>query len=281
MVSVQARVKMVALAQRSGLSSRRACALLQVSRSMLYYQHRQPCRDKALAKELRDLSKSYPRWGYRLMRNKLQSPASYGRVYRIWRSEGLALPRKRKSKRLRGNKHRWMSAIAPNSIWAYDFVFDACANGQKLKCLTLIDEWTRECLAIIPEARIRSAEVINALSRLFAEHGSPAFIRSDNGPEFIAQNVQNWLKEQGVQTTYIQPGKPWQNGVIESFNARFRADCLDVEWFNSRREAKWIIENWRKQYNEQRPHSGIQYEIPTQKRKAWKLEQLKTKKRAA
>ena len=128
-----------------------------------------------------------------------------------------------------------MSAIAPNSIWAYDFVFDACANGQKLKCLTLIDEWTRECLAIIPEARIRSAEVINALSRLFAEHGSPAFIRSDNGPEFVAQNVQNWLKEQGVQTTYIQPGKPWQNGAIESFNARFRADCLDVEWFNSRR----------------------------------------------
>ena len=281
MVGVQARVKMVGLAQTRGVSSRRACALLNVSRSMLYYHHRQPERDAKLARQLRELSRCYPRWGYRLVRNKLKAPISYGRVYRIWRSEGLSLPRKRKSKRLRGKKHRWLSAICPNSIWAYDFVFDACANGQKLKCLTLIDEWTRECLAIVPAARIRSAEVINALSRLFALHGSPAFIRSDNGPEFVAQNVQNWLKEQGVETSYIQPGKPWQNGAIESFNARFRADCLDIEWFNNRREAKWVIENWRKEYNEQRPHSGIQYEIPAQKRKSWELEQLNTKKRAA
>ncbi len=280
-MSVQARLKMVALAQKRGLSSRRACTLLNMSRSMLYYQHRQPKRDRALATQLHDLSKQYPRWGYRLIRNKLEYPVSYGRVYRIWRSEGLSLPRKRKSKRLRGSGHRWMLPIAPNGIWAYDFVFDACANGQKLKCLTLIDEWTRECLAIVPAARIRSGDVINTLSRLFALHGAPAFIRSDNGPEFVACELQKWLEKQGVSTAYIQPGKPWQNGVIESFNARFRADCLDMEWFHHRREAKWFIENWRKQYNEERPHSGIQYEIPTQKRKHWKLKQKQIKEKAA
>ncbi len=281
MVGVQARVKMVEFARIRGLSSRRACTLLNLSRSMLYYKHRRPERDAALATELRSLRKRYPRWGYRLVRNKLNEQVSYGRVHRVWRLEGLSLPRKRRVKRLRGKKHRWMSASAPNGVWAYDFVFDSCANGQKLKCLTLIDEWTRECLSIIPAMRIRSTDVIQTLNRLFALHGPPSFIRSDNGPEFVAHSVQTWLKEQGVSTSYIQPGRPWQNGAIESFNARFRADCLDIEWFNDRREAKWVIENWRKEYNEERPHSGIRYEIPAQKRKDWELEQENIRKKTA
>lgn len=274
-------MKMVKFAQGRGLSSRRACALLSLSRSMLYYHHQKPQRDAALASELHELSNKYPRWGYRLIRNKLKEPVSYGRVHRIWRAEGLSLPRRRKSRRLRGKTHRWMSAIAPNGIWAYDFIFDACANGQKLKCLTVIDEWTRECLAIVPAARIRSGDVIAILSQLFALYGCPAFIRSDNGPEFVATSVQAWLREQDVSTSYIQPGKPWQNGAIESFNARFRADCLDVEWFRDRREAKWVIENWRKQYNEERPHSAIEYEIPIQRRKSWELNQQEVRKKAA
>ncbi len=281
MVGAPARMKMVKFAQSRGLSSRRACALLSLSRSMLYYNHQMPQRDAALASELHELSKKYPRWGYRLIRNKLKEPVSYGRVHRIWRAEGLSLPRRRKSRRLRGKTHRWMSAITPNGIWAYDFIFDACANGQKLKCLTVVDEWTRECLAIVPAARIRSVDVIEILSQLFALYGCPAFIRSDNGPEFVATSIQTWLREQDVSTSYIQPGKPWQNGAIESFNARLRADCLDVEWFRDRREAKWVIENWRKQYNEERPHSAIEYEIPIQRRKSWELNQQEVRKKAA
>ena len=248
---------------------------------MFYYKHQKPRGDAALELELRELSQKYPRWGYRLIRNKLKDRVSYGRVHRIWRSEGLSLPRRRKSKRLRGKKHRWMSAIAPNGIWAYDFIFDACANGQRLKCLTIVDEWTRECLAIVPAGRIRSTELINVLSRLFALYGPPAFIPSDNGPEFVAQSVQTWLRDQGVATSYIEPGRPWQNGCIESFNARFRADCLDIEWFNNRREAVWVIEKWRQEYNEQRPHSGINYEIPSQKRKSWESNQQQIRKEAA
>ena len=196
------------------------------------------------------------------MRNKLKDRISYGRVYRIWHAEGLSLPRKRKSKRLQGKKHRWLSAIAPNSIWAYDFVFDACANGQKLKCLTLIDEWTRECLAILPAARIRSAEVIDTLSQLFAIHGSPAFIRSDNGPEFSAAKVQQWLSKKQIKTIYIDPGSPWKNGSIESFHSRFRDECLGREMFLNLRQARVVISAWQLHYNKERPHGRLGYRSP-------------------
>ncbi len=248
---------------------------------MLYYTPLMPGRDKALGAELRQLSRRFPQWGYRPIRNKLSHRASYGRVHRVWRAEGLSLPRKRKSKRIRGTAHRWMSAIVPNSIWAYDFVFDACANGQKLKCLTIVDEWTRECLAIAPAARLRSYDVVCVLNRLIEKHGAPAFVRSDNGPEFVAKYVQSWLGKKGIATSYIQPGRPWQNGIIESFNARFRADCLDIEWFKNRREAAWVIERWRKEYNEERPHGGIGYQTPSQCRIKWQLNQEHIKKEAA
>jgi putative transposase len=153
-------------------------------------------------------------------------------------------------------------------VWAYDFVFDSCANGQQLKCLTVIDEWTRESLAIDVAGGIRSARVIEVLAQLVSVRGAPAFIRSDNGPEFVSAAILRWLTENGINTAHIAPGKPWENGSDESFNGRFRDECLNQEWFRNRREARAIIEAWRQHYNEVRPHSSIGYLTPNQFRAA-------------
>jgi putative transposase len=155
-------------------------------------------------------------------------------------------------------------ATGANQVWAYDFVHDRCANGQKLKLLTVVDEWTRECLAIEVGARINSSRVIEVLSRLMSRHGHPTFIRSDNGPEFVAHRVKEWLNNSGVQTSFIEPGKPWQNGANESFNGKLRDECLNMEWFRNRADAKSIVEQWRRYYNEERPHSSLNYHTPAQ-----------------
>lgn len=202
-----------------------------------------PAKDQPLAEELRALARQHPRWGYRLMRNKLSDPVSYSRGYRVCKQNGLCQPRRRPRKRLRGDQHRWMSPVTPNAVWAYDVAHDECANGQKLKCLVVVDEWTHEALSTHVGAQIRPREVIEILSRLFSICGPPAHLRSDNGPEFVAKAIQRWLAQQGVGTAYIEPGKPWQNGVAESFINVFRNDCLGVERFNNRLEAEVIIEN--------------------------------------
>ena len=132
-----------------------------------------------------------------------------------------------------------------NQVWAYDFVFDRCANGQQLKCLTITDEWTREGLAIEVDRRIRSTRVIEVLARLVSERGAPLYLRSDNGPEFVSQALLAWIVAQGIDTALIEPGKPWQNANGESFNGKFRDECLSLEWFRSRAEAKVVIERWR------------------------------------
>ena len=154
------------------------------------------------------------------------------------------------------------AGLGANHVWAYDFVFDTCANGQSLKCLTVIDEFTRECLAIDVAGSIRSGRVIEVLTRLISERGAPRFLRSDNGPEFVSKAILEWLEIAGIETALIDPGKPWQNGADESFNGRFRDECLSLEWFRSRREAKVIIETWRRHYNAVRPHSSLDYRTP-------------------
>ena len=147
-------------------------------------------------------------------------------------------------------------------VWAYDFVFDACANGQHIKCLSIVDDFTRECLAIDVAGSIRSARVIEILARLMSERGTPAFIRSDNDPEFVSLAILKWLAENKVDTAHIDPGKPWQNGTNESFNGRLRDECLNVEWFRTRREARIVIEAWRRHYNAVRPHMSLNYLTP-------------------
>lgn len=146
----------------------------------------------------------------------------------------------------------------------YDFVFDRSASGQQLKCLTVTDEWTKEGLAIEVDGRIRSGRVIDVLARLVSERGAPKFLRSDNGPEFVARALLQWIADQGIGTALIDPGKPWQNGVGESFNGKFRDECLSLEWFRSRAEAKVVIEAWRRHYNEVRPHSSLGYLTPAE-----------------
>jgi putative transposase len=265
MVSPRVCRDQVRFLQERGLSQRRACGLLDLPRSTLGYRLRQPEKDAAALAAMSRLSAQYPRYGYRRIRIFLRREGlamGINRARRLWRQAGLGLPRKRPRRRLAASRPRPLPPRAANHVWAYDFVFDSCANGQQLKCLTVVDEFTHECLAIDVAGSIRSARVIDVLTRLMSVHGAPAYLRSDNGPEFVSHAILRWLTDAGIETAHIDPGKPWQNGTNESFNGKFRDECLSVEWFRTRREAQIIIEAWRKHYNAVRPHSSLDYLTP-------------------
>jgi putative transposase len=170
--------------------------------------------------------------------------------------------RRPRTRRVATSRPRPLPPTAINHVWAYDFVFDTCANGQTLKCLTIIDEFTRECLAIDVAGGIRSARVIEVLTQLVSVHGAPRYLRSDNGPEFVARAILRWLQTAAIETAFIDPGKPWQNGADESFNGKFRDQHLSLQWFRNRVEAKVSIEAWRRHYNDVRPHSSLGYLTP-------------------
>jgi putative transposase len=266
-VSSQARREQVAFACERGLSKRRACELLDVARSALAYRSVRAERDASPLSAMRRLAEQYPRYGYRRIRIFLRREGhvmSRHRAYRLWRSAGLQLPRRRPRRRVATSRPRPLPATQANHVWAYDFVFDGCANGQTLKCLTVIDEFTRECLAIDVAGSIRSPRVIEVLTQLISARGAPRYLRSDNGPEFVSKAILEWLESEHIETALIDPGKPWQNGADESFNGRFRDECLSLEWFRSRREAKVIIEAWRAHYNAVRPHSSLDYQTPNE-----------------
>lgn len=267
MVSAQARRRQVAFVCERGVSQRRACALMSVSRSTLRYESRLAQRDAPIVAAMRELSAQYPRYGYRRIQvflSRRGHAMSADRAHRIWRQHGLQVPRKRPRKRVAACRPRPLPALGENQVWAYDFVYDACANGQQLKCLTVIDEYTRECLAIDVSGSIRSARVIELLSRLVSTHGAPRHLRSDNGPEFVSRAVLRWLTKENIDTAHIEPGKPWQNGSNESFNGKFRDECLSLQWFKNRLDAKILIETFRREYNEIRPHSSLGQLTPIQ-----------------
>ncbi len=214
---------------------------------------------------MRELAAQYPRYGYRRIRIFLgRDGHTMGpeRAHRLWRQAALQVPRRRKRRRVATSRPRPLPPTGRNHVWAYDFVFDACANGQQLKCLTIVDEWTREALAIDVAGTIRSPRVIEVLAKLMSVHGAPKYLRSDNGPEFVSAAILRWLTEAQVETAHIDPGRPWQNGTDESFNGKLRDECLSMEWFRSRLEATAIIETWRQHYNEVRPHSSLGYLTP-------------------
>lgn len=265
MLSVLERRAAVAYAVSRGLSQRRACTLIGVARSALFNRQRQAEKDAPVLRRMVELSAQYPRYGYRRIAVFLGRDGhamSFERAYRLWRRAGLLGPRKRPRKRIAAGRPRPMAPTGANQVWSYDFVFDWCANGQKQKCLTITDEWTREDLAIEVDGRIRSSRVIEVLSRLVSERGAPLYLRSDNGPEFASRALLAWIVDQGADTALIDPGKSWQNGTGESFNGKFRDECLSLEWFRSRAEAKATIEAWRRHYNEVRPHSSLGYLTP-------------------
>jgi putative transposase len=259
-VSSQARRERVALARERGHSRRRACEPMGIARSGLGYESVRAERDRPTLEAMRRLAAQYPRYGYRRIRVFLRREGhsmSRQRAHRLWRVAGLQLPRRRPRRRVATSRPRPLPATGPNHVWAYDFVFDACANGQQLRCLTVIDEFTRECLAIDVAGSIRSGRVIEALARLISERGAPRYLRSDNGPEFVSHAILEWLAKEKIETALIDPGKPWQNGDNESFNGKFRDECLSLEWFRSRAEAKIVIETWRRHYNHIRPHQSL------------------------
>ncbi len=243
-----------------GLSKRRACALLKVARSSLHYESAQATKDLPVQTDMEILSAQYPRYGYRRIQVFLERQGhkmSAGRAYRLWNQAGLQVPKKRPRRRIATGRPRPQAATGANQVWAYDFVFDTTASGQQLKCLTVVDEYTRESLAIDVAGSIRSARVIEVLSQLMSVRGVPKVLRSDNGPEFVSTALLRWASANGLDMALIDPGKPWQNGVAESFNGKFRDECLSMEWFRSRTEAKIVIESWRCHYNEIRPHSSL------------------------
>ena len=260
MVSATVRGQQVRYAQERGVSIRRGCRLLSVARSTLRYESILAKRDAPVIEAMRELGAQYPRFGYRRIRVFLERrgmPMSADRAHRIWRRAGLQVPRRRPRRRIATGRPRPLAPSGANQVWAYDFVFDACANGQTLKCLTVVDEFTRECLAIDVGGSIRSGRVMEVLSKLVSVRGAPRYLRSDNGSEFISRAILRWLADEKIETALIDPGKPWQNGSNESFNGKFRDECLGMQWFQNRTEARVVIEAWRREYNTVRPHSSL------------------------
>jgi putative transposase len=267
MVSAPGRRRQVAYAKSRGVPLRRACALFRTARSGLRLESKRAKADAPVVTQMRELAAQYPRYGYRTMQLLLirrGASMSASRAYRLWRCAGLQVPRKRPRKRVATGRPRPTPPNSPNHVWAIDFVFDTLADGRSLKCLTVVDEWTRESLAIDVGSGIRAARVIEVLARLVSLRGAPRYLRCDNGPEFISHALLRWMASEGIETAFIDPGKPWQNGTNESFNGRFRDECLSMEWFRSLAEARAVIETWRKHYNNTRPHSSLGGMTPTE-----------------
>ena len=224
--------------------------------------------EEALRSEIIGLATKFGRYGYRRvtgMLNRSGWKVNHKRVERIWRQEGLKVPKKQ-PKRAR----LWLNdgscvRLRPthrNHVWSYDFVMDRTHDGKPIKILTLIDEYSRECLALVVDRSIKSDDVLHCLSSQFLFYGIPEHIRSDNGPEFTAKAVREWLGRIGVKTAFIEPGSPWENGYNESFNGKLRDELLNGEIFYNMKEAKVLIENWRREYNTIRPHSSLDYRPP-------------------
>ena len=251
-----------------GVSERRACRVLSQPRSTQRHRCIAAPDEDALTRAIVTLAGRFGRYGYRRVTALLRRAGwrvNHKRVERIWRREGLRVPQKQpKRGRLWLNDGSCvrLRPCSPNHVWAYDFVQARTHDGRAFRLLTVIDEYTRECLAIQVARQIRSDDVVQLLADLFVLRGPPEHLRSDNGPEFCAQALREWLGRIGVKTLYIQPGSPWENGYCESFNGKLRDELLDREIFYTLQEAKVLIEQWRRHYNRVRPHSALGYRPP-------------------
>ena len=248
-------------------SERRACRYLGVHRSTYRYPVKSPLPQQVqLHQRIVSLSWQYPRYGYRRIRAVLEREGwsvSCKQVQRIRRKEGLKVhPKPQRIPRQGVSTGLPTQATHRNHVWTWDFIFDRTDKGSTLKMLTMLDEYTRQCLAIRVERQIRSGQVLATLWQAMLQYGIPEHIRSDNGTEFIAGKIQRWLRVNQIKTLYIEPGSPWQNGYIESFHSRFRDECLNREWLLNLREARVVIEDWRQHYNTERPHSRLGYLSP-------------------
>ena len=253
------------------IPERRACGLVGMARSSFRYEPH-PRDDAELTERVKKIAHRHKRYGYRrawALLRRAGETVNHKRVWRVWRKEGLQVPRRHRRKRRRTGASVPCKALYPNHVWTYDFIHDQCEDGRRLKMLTVLDEFTRECFRIEVARSIRAKDVISVLARIFAWRGRPEFLRSDNGPEFIAQALMEWLEKIGAGTIHIEPGKPWQNAFEESFHGSFRDECLNLESFWSPEHAQVIAETWRIHYQQERPHSSLGYLTPVEFRQAW------------
>jgi putative transposase len=250
------------------VSERRACKVLNQARATQRHVPNVPSGEEQLRTRIIELAIRYGRYGYRRITALLRQEnwrVNHKRVERIWRQEGLKVP-KRQSKRGR----LWLNdgsciRLRPehkDHVWSYDFMVDRTSDGRAFRILTIIDEYTRECLGILVDRRITSQDVIDRLFQLFVFRGVPEHIRSDNGTEFTARTIRAWLNRLGVKALFIERGSPWENGYIESFNDKLRDELLNREIFTTLAEARILIEGWRREYNQERPHSALNYRPP-------------------
>jgi putative transposase len=257
------------LVDRLEVSERRACQITGQHRSTQRRSDPRVGQDEDLRKLLREISRRHPRWGYRRAWGHLREAGhavNRKRIQRLWREEGLRVPaRKRKRQRLGTSTapEARLRATRPDEVWALDFQFDATTDGRVLKLLHVVDEHTREALAIEVARRIDADQLVATLDRLAVTRPAPAFIRMDNGPEMTANAIRDWCRTSGAKTSYIEPGSPWQNPYVESFGSRVRDEVLAVEAFDSLLEAKVVIEDWRIEYNSVRPHSSLGWRPPS------------------
>jgi putative transposase len=249
------------LVEQGKCSKRCACRLVNISRSVVGYTLKRPQKEKELIERIKELAHQHRRYGYRRIATLLQKEGkkvNHKRVYRLWQLEGLSLRRSRyKRKKVARIKGGMKRAEYPNHVWTYDFMDDVTERGRQIRILNVIDEYSRECLAIRVGRSITSREVIEVLDYLSLKRGMAKYIRSDNGPEFIAKAIKEWLEEHGVRSLLIRPGNPWENSYIESFNGKLRDECLNQEIFISIEQASIVLENWREEYNNYRPHSAL------------------------
>lgn len=262
------------LFEKKKVSLTRACGLLGISRRRLKYAAKKD--DAELVKRLMELAKKHPRWGSRQLRRVLKREGTIvnlKRVRRLCKRHGLTLRPKRRRKRLGIGAGLPCQADYPNQVWAYDFVEDRTETGLKLRILTIVDEFTRRCIEVEVEHRMNAKYLAQTLLRLFAIHGTPRFIRSDNGPEFIARFLMNVMKIHGIEARHIDPGSPWQNGIDERFNGTLRNECLNMETFHGRDHARAVVKLFARMYNDERPHSSLGDAItPSEFYEKWKRE---------
>ena len=253
------------LCDQYSVSERRACRVTSQPRATQRYVLHPATDEPALIARIVALATRFGRYGYRRITALLRQEGwrvNHKRVERPWRQEGLRVPAKQPK---RGRL--WLADGSlvrrrdeqPNHVWSYDFVFDRTADGRPVRILAIVDEYTRECLSLDVARRLRSDDVRARLAQLFVQRGPPTYLRSDNGPEFTATAVREWLARVGVTTLFIEPGSPWENGDVESFNGKLRDECLNHERFNTLLEARVLIDGWRREYNQIRPHSALGY----------------------
>ena len=265
------------LRDRLGVSERRACRIVGQHRSTQRHQGDPVDADMVLRALLREFSAQRPRWGYRRAHThliELGHTVNRKRVQRLWREEGLRVPKRRRKRRRLGESTvpaQRLRAERPDHVWALDFQFDQTADGRVLKLLNIVDEFTREALAIHVARRIDADQTVNVLERLANTRAAPAFVRCDNGPELTAHALRDWCRFRRAGTAFIEPGSPWQNAYVESFNGRLRDELLDVEQFSCLAEAVVIVEDWRRDYNAHRPHSALGNQAPNAFASAWRL----------